>query len=159
MKTMLKWSIISLVVASAFMVVLLALGYLLKQNEIKTTALKLKLDKAYQQQTQQQIQHQAQQPSKQQIATKSLQPYLLTQSQILVEVNNLIQTHRNCTDNNQCLLVDIAFADRTCQLAINQFGAAKLSQLSSTGLSIEACQQYPVTSSAQCKENVCQVSN
>jgi len=114
---MFKWLTITIIVLTGFLVVLLSLGYLLKENEVATTALKNKIaSKALiKQQKQQQRKYQR----KQQFLDKNLSAKQKSQQQI-------IASHLSCQTSKQCLVVDTQSKALGCSVAINTLGAAIL---------------------------------
>lgn len=145
-----KWLTITAIVLIGFLVILLFLGYLLKENEVKTTKLKAQLDQeAYQRQTKEN--------SKQTLP--ALSPTFLSafeKSQQKIIANNL-----DCQSEKQCFLVHTDSKALGCIVAVNTSGAVILLKINSENKNKSAntaCQQeydkaYSV--SAQCKNNLC----
>ena len=146
---MVKWLSIILVVFIGFMTILLGLGYLLKENEKHTTALKKALDA-----------ERAQLAKKQK--TSSSNTYQATTVEFTGRnldkrsINKkIIKENLTCVSAEQCLLVTVSFADLSCLVAINTIGAAKLSQASPDQTLIGSCQQAAKTAKAACQHNIC----
>ena len=148
---MLKWLTSVLVVLIGFAVILLALGYLLKENEAQTTALKQELDreKARQATT---LAQKAQQEKAIKAATQRetflLEPYNRdadqqgigryhatedkadNNSQVLASLVRVAREHANCQSDQQCLLFNVDKNGPGCWLAVNSQGAAILAKIS-----------------------------
>jgi len=152
---MFKWLTITIIVLTGFLVVLLSLGYLLKENEVAATALKNKLDSKalIKQQKQQQIKYQRQQ----QFLDKNLSAKQKSQQQI-------IASHLSCQTSKQCLVVDTQSKALGCSVAINTLGAAILLKVAATGTQTSQstirdddryCAQVSTSPSAVCENSVC----
>jgi uncharacterized oligopeptide transporter (OPT) family protein len=149
---MIKWLTITLIAVVAFITILLALGYLLKEHEIATTQLKQQLDQERHQQKSQAERKQKKlsfnrDVSSTVVVTKSKKAKLLKQK-ILVE--NL-----TCTSKKQCVLVNITFADLTCSFAVNTIGASLLAKVDDETGRANNCPNYPENSQLSCQSNLC----
>lgn len=146
---MLKWLGIILVVFIGFTVILLSLGYLLKENEKQTTALKQQLD-AEREQLRNKIKK---------LSTNSQQPIsieLITTKVIKPSKNKqIIKENLTCVSSEQCLLVNVRFADLTCLVAVNTIGAAKLAKVTVDETVVGECQNSTEASQAVCQQNLC----
>jgi len=139
---MLKWLTSLLVVVLGFAVVLLALGYLLKENEAQTTALKQELD----QQRARELKEQAKKErSREDVFV--LEPYEAEKTPleavvyspkvksdksqpILASMTRVIREHSSCQSDKQCLLFNLDPKGTGCWLAVNTRGAAILAKIS-----------------------------
>ncbi len=147
----LKWLTITVVVLVVFLAILLLLGYLLKENEEKTTQLKAQLEQeAYQQQEKENRKNSLFLVSKTILSS-------LEKSQQEIIANN-----RNCQSNKQCFLVHTHSQALGCLVAVNTTGAAILSKITSKSdkvpLTGNTCQQeYDDLGRmlAQCRNNLC----
>ncbi len=146
-----KWLTITVIVLVGFLVVLLFLGYLLKENEVKTTKLKAQLEQeAYQQQEKENQKHITFPDSR------------TTLSAIEKSQQKIIADNLNCQSNNQCFLVQTHSPRLGCIVAVNTTGTAILLKVSSQNknkLSSDSrCQQeyenLPKIS-AQCRDSLC----
>ncbi|WDE12447.1 hypothetical protein [Thalassomonas haliotis] len=143
---MLKWLTSLLVVIFGFMVILLALGYLLKENEAQTTALKQELDQ----------QRALKQKALKQKASKAsgdravfvLEPYEAGDNKaetgtgraaedkanknapLLASMARVAREHSSCQSDKQCLLFNLDPEGPGCWLAVNSQGAAILAKIS-----------------------------
>ncbi|WDE04810.1 hypothetical protein SG34_026440 [Thalassomonas viridans] len=156
---MLKWLTSLLVVMFGFAVILLALGYLLKENEAQTTALKQELDRekaALKEKALKQQAKQEQQPRE----TFVLEPYEEAPGQpkviaypdkekaddkqvLLASIARVVREYSHCHSEQQCLLFNLDQQEPGCWLAVNSQGAAilaKISALHPGGLGVDACQ-------------------
>ncbi|MCJ8318618.1 MAG: hypothetical protein MJK12_03235 [Colwellia sp.] len=118
---MFKWLGIAIIVLVGFLVVLLGLGYLLKENKAKTTVLKHKLDQqAYSQQLKQQKQSDRQKVPSSQIFTAVEQ-----------SLKQIISLNLSCQTNKQCILFETGSKLIGCTVAVNTKGAAILIRVAS----------------------------
>ena len=145
-----KWLSITVIVLVGFLVVLLFLGYLLKENEIKTTKLKAQLDQeAYQRQAKENRKNTL--PSFSQITLSASE-----KSQQSIIANNL-----DCQSDKQCFLVHTHSLALGCIVAVNANGAAILLKISSMNenkpLASNCKQEYENTHEiiAQCQNSLC----
>ena len=146
-----KWLSITVIVLVGFLVILLFLGYLLKENEVKITKLKAQLEQeAYQRQ---------EKDNRKNTFLSSSQATLSTaeKSQQKIIVNNL-----DCQYDKQCFVVHTHSQAIGCIIAVNINGAAILLKVSSENQnkssSGSGCQkeyQKVHEISAQCKNNIC----
>lgn len=136
---MFKWLSIIIIAFFGFSVVILALGYLLKDNEEKT--------RDYLQQH----------PSEKVTSTKDLTIEFDVEDEELSINQQIIIEHLTCVDNSQCTVALAKFADLTCPVAVNTIGEVQLEQAHDKS-SIGQCAETPVTLNAICLRNVCQIS-
>lgn len=146
-----KWLSITVIVLAGFLVVLLFLGYLLKENEITTTKLKIKLE-------QEAIQQQAKEARKKQPfshLTKPLTTAEKSQKKIIID-------NQNCESDLQCFLVHTHNQAIGCIVSVNTQGAAILlkvaAQYKSSHSFSQHCQQEYLkqrSSTAQCQKKRC----
>jgi hypothetical protein len=146
----LKWLIITIIVLIGFFVILLSLGYLLKENEEKTTELIAQLEQAAYQQ-----QQEREKGTKSYLSQTTLNA--LEQSQKKIIENNL-----NCQSSKQCFLVQTNSENIGCIVAVNTTGAAILLKVSSqkgneSSASKKCRTVYQNINErlAQCKNNIC----
>lgn len=150
-RTALKWLTITVIALVIFLFMLLFLGYLLKENEVKTTQLKMQLE---------QERHQQQAKEQRQKNLFSHLPNTLTtleQSQQQIIADNL-----SCQTDQQCFLVQTQSEKLGCFVVINTKGAAILLKILSQGESPHAASEYCQLEHtkanslvAQCLSNVC----
>ncbi len=140
---MLKWLGIAVVASIAFISVLLIVGYLLKENKIKTTALKSQF-----------AQEQAEKiKSQENKSDKALNPYQLSQQAVILE--NL-----SCTSNSQCMLIETGDERLGCLISLNKTGAAillKISGLKKEQNSTAKCKIMNNSATAVCINYTCQL--
>jgi hypothetical protein len=154
---MLKWLIITVVAVLIFTLVLLGLGYLLKEHEVATKQLKLELD--------QQRVEQVARDKRKQLKFKPANEVSLIQ---IVSNSNEISTKNSksikqkvlienltCVSAKQCVLVDIQFADLSCTFAVNTIGASLLTKVVDELNTVEKCPDYPKNSQLSCQSNLC----
>ena len=150
-RIVLKWLSISIIAVVCLLTVLLFLGYLLKENEITTTKLKVQLDlEAYQKQEKEN----RRKNMFSQIPT-SLSP--LEKSQ-----QKTISSNLSCQTDKQCFLLHTHSKAIGCVVAVNTTGAAILLKVFSENenqrLLNNYCQQEYIkqrTLLAQCINNQC----
>jgi len=133
-QTAFKWLAITIIALAVFLLVLLFLGYLLKENEIKTTKLKVQLEQeAYQKQ-----EKENRRKSMFSHVPVSLSP--LEKSQQETITSNL-----SCQTDKQCFLLHTHSKAIGCVVAVNTTGAAILLKVFSENenqrLSNNDCQQ------------------
>jgi len=146
-----KWLAIAVIVVFAFLVVLLFLGYLLKENAVKTTQLKAQLEQAAVQQ---------QEKSRRlNNSSANLQSQLTT---IEKSQQEIITNNRSCNTSKQCFLVHTNSQVLGCIVSVNTTGAAILlkvaSEKKSDETSNELCQQVYLKQralNAQCRSGLC----
>jgi len=143
-----KWLSITVIVLVGFLVVLLFLGYLLKENEIKTTKLKVQLE---------QEAYQRREKSRKATSISFSQASTAEKSQLKIIANN-----RDCQSNKQCFVVFTHSQIIGCIVAVNIKGTAILLKVaseneskSSAGGSCQKEYQNAHNISAQCKDNLC----
>jgi hypothetical protein len=169
-----KWLLITAIVITGFAIVLLGLGYLLKEHEIKTTLLKEKLD---QERLSQQVKNQqTKKPlysnhSEKFIELTPLEPNLAITKQRAVRISDdlnepdvvarkdnkqqLLIDNLTCSSVQQCVLVDITFNDLTCHFAVNKIGASLLAKSKDTQSQAIKCPIYNHNSQLSCMKNIC----
>lgn len=120
MRTLVKWLVITLLVLVLFLIVLLALGYLLKENEETTNQLKVKLNQETKLKQEKAARRQALflvKPNKG--LTQNLTPFEKSQQKIITD--NLY-----CQTNKECFLVQTDSKALGCIVAVNSTGLAIL---------------------------------
>jgi len=174
-----KWLVILLVVLSAFLVILLGLGYLLKEHEIETTALVEKIakeeqllaqKKAKQHIEKQSIKHDTDNAgvfviiSDHEIALDQLPQYIESRKNENVllsawqQKQNIIRQNLICQSELQCSLIDIQPRGSSCIVAINQIGALMLAKVKAKENTTEhSCTYHPKNSQAVCLNNLCMI--
>ena len=145
-----KWFIITAVVLIGFLVALLFLGYLLKENEVKTTKLKTQLDQeAYQRQAK---------------ANRKKNFYSVSQVTLSASEKSqqkIIANNLDCQLDKQCFLVHTESQSLGCIVAVNTNGAVILLKIASESKnkpSSNNCQQEYENAhdlSVQCRNNLC----
>lgn len=157
---MLKWLMITTIVLLGFVSVLLALGYLLTENEKATTALVSQL--AQQKQTgdgsADNVTH-----GYQQLLNNSGESLTVTiDHQILTAENSTVLTFEQTVINNltcvldqQCLIAKVSFTNRDCVVAVNIIGASLLAKLATESEQIGSCRNYLGEEFAHCQKNTC----
>lgn len=144
---MLKWLLISILVLFTFIVLLLGLGYLLKENKIETTAFKQQLE-------QERIEQ------KTRLIEKSAKPAsLLSTAPLLKSTHSIKQKilleNLTCVSKQQCVLVNIEFSDLNCLFAINTIGASLVKNTDIDKVAVGECPHYPDNSELSCQHNIC----
>lgn len=130
---MVKWLVITLVVVASFFAILLGFGYLLKENEQQNLAY---------------IKAQGQRASLSQLGKQQANTY----SENLA----VIAEHLTCVSTDQCVAADVKFANKSCIVAVNMIGAAKLAQVTDTTI-IDACPNGEDHSRLVCRNSLCQL--
>lgn len=146
-----KWFTITAVALCALLLVLLFLGYLLKENEAVTTKLKAQLDHdAYLKQEKENAQS---------LPFANI-PKLLTSLE--KSQQNIVAEHRSCQTDNQCFVVHTHNQTIGCIVVVNKLGAVILlktvSQNKGTEPSANLCgSEYSKKTEllAQCRNNLC----
>lgn len=147
---MFKWLSILIIVLCGFLVVLLALGYLLKENEIATSALKKELE---QEQTKQQQQAEAALfADESKLLPQQKQQQDRAQAQKQAVINNL-----TCISDQQCVVIANPIEDGSCLIAVNTIGASLLAKLTDKQTLTEACRATYDHAAASCQNNICTV--
>lgn len=150
-RTAFKWLTITLIVLAAFLIVLLFLGYLLKENEQKTTKLK------------KQLEHDAYQ--RQEKENRKSNPF----SHLPASLNSLEKSQQkiigdnlSCQTDKQCFLVHTHSQALGCIVAVNTKGAAILLKISSDNESQQSSSEYcrleyekQHALSAKCRNSLC----
>jgi hypothetical protein len=155
-----KWLLITLIVVIGFLVVLLGLGYLLKENERATTVLKQQLD--------QQAQYQQKKTTQRQLLITSttdapVQRLLEKQhftpdknTKLVVEqFQKIVIENITCVSSTQCVIAKVTFANVDCHVAINSIGASLLSKLKTSKYPIDNCPEFIEGNTLSCQQNVC----
>lgn len=149
---MYKWLTITGIVCLGFIVVLLGLGYLLKENEVAVTALKRQLDE---------------QQSK--VAQKNSPTAHLTfvdkeQEALdkLAQYKNIITKNVTCTSANQCVLINTQETSLGCLVSVNTIGAALLMKAINKAsennvITNPQCEPFDKNLGNICQHNICQV--
>lgn len=150
-RTAFKWLTITVIVLGAFLMVLLFLGYLLKENEEITTKLKLELE-------QEASEQQAKNERKNNPFERLSVPLTPTEK----SQQSVITGNQYCERDNQCFVVHTESKALGCVVAINTTGAAILLKISAQNnrnvISSNRClDEYARHQevAAQCRENRC----
>jgi len=160
MRTLFKWLIITVIVLSFFLMVLLGLGYLLKENEEKTNQLKVTLN-------QEALLKQEKEARKQ--ARFQVKPVdSLTQRLTVFEQSQqkIIANNSSCDTPKDCLVLHTNSQALGCIVAVNSTGIAILlktaSEQKAAKLQTNDCQQVysqekilPLV----CQNNTCMVTH
>ncbi|MFT6249948.1 MAG: hypothetical protein ACJAZQ_003175 [Cognaticolwellia sp.] len=159
MRTLFKWLVITVVVVVVFLIFLLALGYLLKENEKTTQQLKIKSTQDAQIQ---QVKEARKQALFQIKPTHALTPKLtlFEQSQQKIITDNSV-----CQSKKECFLVQTNSQALGCIVVVNATGIAILlktaSELNLHQVTTNDCQQAysnePILSSA-CQNYTCSIA-
>ncbi len=149
---MYKWLSILLVVLTGFLIVLLSLGYLLKENEQSVTLLKQKLDQ--EKATEQQSQQSPLQKHQQKNVVIMFANQAKSKTQYRGEIRQVILQHQTCLSAQQCVLVDTKEKEFGCVVAINTIGAAQLTKIINSSTS-GVCDESKRTLTASCQQNMC----
>lgn len=155
---MYKWLTIMGIVCLGFIIVLLSLGYLLKENEVATKALKQKIDQ------QKQLNSSAKNPSKSLLTFVGSSNSSKEQQQINVEkinrIKNLIVKNITCASSEQCVLVNTGLSELNCMVAVNTIGASLLNkELGNTPDTENVCNVTYQQVNSVCKQNMCQLED
>jgi len=146
-----KWLTITVIVLGAFLVVLLFLGYLLKENEAVVTRLKAQLE----QETRQQQAKEARKNNPFGLLRTALTAAEQSQQKIIMD-------NQSCETDKQCFLVHTHSQNVGCIVSVNTKGTAILlkvagqnkgSQPTSKSCQQEYAQQQSLL--AQCRQNSC----
>lgn len=156
MQTLFKWLLITVVVLVFFLLVLLGLGYLLKENEVTTNQLKIKLNQ--EQQLTQEKEARKQALFRVKPVNSATQKFTaFEQSQQKIIENNL-----SCKTEKDCLVLHTNSQALGCIVAVNATGIAILlktanEQNNSKELTNDCQQAYSQGSSLilTCKNNAC----
>ena len=165
---MYKWLTIMGIVCLGFIVVLLSLGYLLKENKVATTALKQKLDK------QKQLNSSVKNPSKAVLMfidsnkkKQSAEAKAINVEKIK-HLTNVIVKNITCTASNQCVLFNTGLLELNCTIAVNTIGASLLGKKLgekpditslNTSNTEDACYVEQQQFNSVCKQNMCQLES
>ncbi|XPF92761.1 hypothetical protein ACM9HF_12030 [Colwellia sp. RE-S-Sl-9] len=150
---MYKWLTVMGIVCLGFVIVLLSLGYLLKENEVATTALKQKLDQ------QKQLNSSDKNTSK---AILTLVDKQQEQENKLNYFKSVIIKNLTCATSQQCVLVNTKEPDLNCFVAVNTIGASlvKKALKKEKGKGIDnsnVCASFNQNVNSVCKQNICQI--
>jgi len=167
---MYKWLTITGIVCIGFIIVLLSLGYLLKENEIATKALKQKLDQ--QKLAQQKLAEQKQLNSSVKNPSKAVLMFVDSDEDVKQKANlervkgykNTIISNITCAASEQCILVNTGLAELNCVVAVNTIGASLLKkelskEFGSTLPMDDTCNETPRKLYSVCKQTMCQVES
>lgn len=146
---MFKWLSILIIVLCGFLVVLLALGYLLKENEIATSALKKELD---QEQTKQQQADMALFADESKLLSQQKQQQNLAHAKQQAVINNL-----TCISDQQCVVIANPIEDGSCLIAVNTIGASLLAKLADKQTLTAECRATYDNAAASCQNNICTI--
>lgn len=113
---MYKWLRIMGIVSLGFIIVLLSLGYALKENKEVTTALKHKLDQ----------QKLASSPQQSPTAKLMFVDNKKDDMERLARLKKIIVKNVTCVDSRQCVLIDIKEPTLNCIVSVNTIGASLL---------------------------------
>lgn len=152
---MYKWLTVMGIVCLGFVIVLLSLGYLLKENEVATTALKQKLDQ------QKQLNSSDKNTSK---AVLILVDKQQEQENKLNYFKSIIIKNLTCSTSQQCVLVNTKEPDLNCIVAVNTIGASlvKKTLKKEKGKGINnsnVCASFSQNLNSVCKQNICQIED
>ena len=156
---MLKWLTIILIAVLVFLILLLGLGYLLKEHKVATTQLKYQLDRERAEQTVKE----AKQPLNSIIETSLVEVVEKTtknSKKISRSIKqNILIKNLTCASSKQCVLVEIEFKDLNCTFAINTIGASLLVKSVDVSSAVGTCPSYPKNSQLSCQNNLCTYGN
>jgi hypothetical protein len=156
---MLKWLTITLIAVLVFLILLLGLGYLLKEHKVATTQLKYQLDRERAEQTVKE----AKQPLNSIIETSLVEVVEKTTKnsrKISRSIKqNILIKNLTCASSKQCVLVEIEFKDLNCTFAINTIGASLLAKSVDVSNPVGTCPSYPKNSQLSCQNNLCTYGN
>lgn len=138
---------ISLLVLVSFTAILLGLGYLLNENEKRVTVLKQELE--------QEGSNTApiKQPEVIVVERASNSSQLNTAKQSINK--RIIGNNLTCVADEQCLVVEAEFSDKSCTVALNVIGAAKLVKAEKDMTDVGRCLSQSGELSAVCENNLC----
>ena len=156
---MLKWLTITLIAVLVFLILLLGLGYLLKEHKVATTQLKYQLARERAEQTVKE----AKQPLNSIIETSLVEVVEKTtknSKKISRSIKqNILIKNLTCASSKQCVLVEIEFKDLNCTFAINTIGASLLVKSVDVSSAVGTCPSYPKNSQLSCQNNLCTYGN
>ena len=118
---MIKWLGIALIVLISLALVLLGLGYVLKENKAEITTLKYKLD---QQSHQRKIEQQK-------ILNRKTRPLSQSLSSVEQSLQQVISANLICQTNKQCVVFETGSKALGCNVAVNTTGAIILIKVAS----------------------------
>ena len=155
---MYKWLTILFIVLAGFLLVLLSLGYLLKENEEHTTRLKKKLEqKSVQAQGNKEVIRQVRielRTAPEKAGNKVKLSLASSQAQ---RQQDIIIANLTCQNDQQCVLVPSELAGEQCWLAVNTIGAVLLKKLPDKPLPNKLCYQPTTSKVAACENNLCSI--
>ena len=144
---MVKWLGIALIVLVSLALVLLGLGYLLKENKAEMTTLKYTLD---QQAHQKKIEQQK-------LLNRKTPPLSQSLSSVEQSLQYVISANLSCQTNKQCVVFKTGRNALGCNVAVNTTGAIILIKVASdlkNTLSVQGCtDRYSSQSTACVKQN------
>ncbi|MDO7086191.1 hypothetical protein WNY51_14555 [Pseudocolwellia sp. AS88] len=149
---MYKWLTIMGIVCFGFVVVLLSLGYALKENEAATTALKNKLN-------QEKLNATEQSSPKAQLTFVDKDKVNLDK---LTRYKNIIVKNVTCVNSAQCVLIDTKEVGLNCVVAVNTIGASLLMKelrkdFEGKSIPQNNCDVQAKNLTQVCAQNMCQV--
>ena len=156
---MLKWLTITLIAVLVFLILLLGLGYLLKEHKVATTQLKDQLDRERTEQTAKETKQQLNgiiETSLVEVVEKTTKNSIKISRSIK---QNILIKNLTCASSKQCVLVDIEFKDVNCTFAINTIGASLLAKSGDVSSAVGTCPSYPKNSQLSCQNNLCTYGN
>ncbi len=159
---MLKWLTIIVLVTLVFFLIMLGLGALLHDNEKRVVAIKTQIAES-KTQLEPSLVEPSTSTSPNDSSNKSLSKNLSNNHQHLTtpkvrqfSVNkSIIAKNLTCVNDEQCHVVNVSFADLTCQLAINAIGKAQLQKAPVDTSKINRCPVYQQAAQAVCRNNLC----
>ena len=164
MKSLAKWLLIIFVVLTAFMVILLGLGYLLKENEKSTTALKAQLEQELHAENLKQerreqkalLQYTSVAKVSQQSASHSSSEK--ANQQVIKQFQQTVINNLTCVTTQQCQVVNVKFNNISCPVAINSIGASQLKKLPTATIDMPACSSVGEQQvNLSCQQNICRL--
>jgi len=145
---MIKWLGIALIVLISLALVLLGLGYVLKENKAEITTLKYKLD---QQSHQRKIEQQK-------ILNRKTRPLSQSLSSVEQSLQQVISANLICQTNKQCVVFETGSKALGCNVAVNTTGAIILIKVAShfkNNLSVQGCTDRDLPQSTACIKDNC----
>jgi hypothetical protein len=156
MRTLLKWLVITIIVLMLFLIVLLGLGYLLKENEEVTNQLKIKLT--------QEAQLKQEKEARRKALFRIKPTHLLKQELTVFEQSQqrIITDNSSCETKKECFLVHTNSQALGCIAVVNSTGIAILlktaSELNEPKLPTNECRQtysQETLLTLSCQSNTC----
>jgi len=149
---MFRWLTILAIVLLGFLVVLLFLGYLLKENE--KTVIKYQQQQSATKQTNAQVKQSLKEENQNGAHTVTLTDLKPSYAEKLV---NIIASNQTCQNNSQCKLVTLEQGDNKCYFAVNSIGSALIKKLSFEKGKLPQCDSELSVSQAICITNICTI--